>query len=122
MRDSEIVGFLADQPTPKTHIGGCDVHDNRQGLQRSDDSCLIRRRQEALWRTAIQGVTAVRTLTTICWWWRMIFTTAKQDFHTKVSTDQAFALTATDYKDPPTILRGGVQHGDYGTQTYAIGV
>lgn len=37
----------------------------------------------------------------------MIFTTAKQDFHTKVLSDTAFALTATDYKDPPTILGGG---------------
>lgn len=37
----------------------------------------------------------------------MIFTTAKQDFHTKVLSDVAFALTATDYKDPPTILMGG---------------
>lgn len=39
----------------------------------------------------------------------MIFTTAKQDYHTKVLSDMAFALTATDYKDPPTIMRGGVQ-------------
>ena len=39
----------------------------------------------------------------------MLFTTAKQDYHTKVLSDMAFALTATDYKDPPTILRGGVQ-------------
>lgn len=44
----------------------------------------------------------------------MIFTTAKQDYHTKVLSDTAFALTATDYKDPPTIMRtgGGVRHGN----------
>ena len=32
-----------------------------------------------------------------------IFTTAKQDYHTKALSDKAFALTASDYKDPPTI-------------------
>lgn len=37
----------------------------------------------------------------------MIFTTAKQDFHTKVLSETAFALTATDYKDPPTITQTG---------------
>ena len=37
----------------------------------------------------------------------MIFTTAKQDYHTKVLSHMAFALTATDYKDPPTITRIG---------------
>lgn len=37
----------------------------------------------------------------------MIFTTAKQDYHTKVLSDKAFAITATDYKDPPTIYHGG---------------
>ena len=37
----------------------------------------------------------------------MIYTTAKQDYHTKVLSEQAFALTATDYKDPPTIMKGG---------------
>ena len=37
----------------------------------------------------------------------MIFTTAKQDFHTRVMTDKAFALTATDYKDPPTMIQTG---------------
>lgn len=40
----------------------------------------------------------------------MIYTTAKQDYHTKVLTQTAFALTASDYKDPPTITRtGGVE-------------
>lgn len=37
----------------------------------------------------------------------MIFTTAKQDYHTKVLSDMAFALTASDYKDPPTITKIG---------------
>ena len=37
----------------------------------------------------------------------MIFTTAKQDYHTKALSRVAFALTATDYKDPPTITGGG---------------
>ena len=35
-----------------------------------------------------------------------MYTTAKQDRHIKVLTDKAFALAATDYKEPPTILRG----------------
>lgn len=35
----------------------------------------------------------------------MIYTTAKQDYHTKVLSDVAFALTASDYKDPPTITK-----------------
>ena len=44
----------------------------------------------------------------------MIYTTAKQDFHTKVLSDTAFALTATDYKDPPTITKigGGEENMD----------
>ena len=37
----------------------------------------------------------------------MVFTTAKQDYHTKTLSGAAFALTETDYKDPPTITRGG---------------
>ena len=44
----------------------------------------------------------------------MIFTTAKQDYHTKALSSVAFALTATDYKDPPTITRIG---GGYGMET-----
>lgn len=35
----------------------------------------------------------------------MVFTTAKQDFHTKAEENIAFALTATDYKDPPTCAK-----------------
>ena len=37
----------------------------------------------------------------------MVYTTAKQDYHTKVLTKKAFALTASDYKGPPTITRAG---------------
>ena len=37
----------------------------------------------------------------------MIYTTAKLDFHTRVMSDVAFALTATDYKDAPTLFVGG---------------
>ena len=37
----------------------------------------------------------------------MIFTTAKQDYHTRTLSKVAFTLTATDYKDPPTITRIG---------------
>lgn len=37
----------------------------------------------------------------------MIFTTSHQDFHTKVLSELAFALAATDYKDPPTITKIG---------------
>lgn len=42
-----------------------------------------------------------------------IYTTAKQDFHTKVLSEQAFALTATDYKDPPTIITGSENSMNY---------
>ena len=37
----------------------------------------------------------------------MIFTTAKQDYHMRTLSKTAFALTATDYKDPPTITKTG---------------
>ena len=36
----------------------------------------------------------------------MIYTTAKQDYHTRAMSDKAFALTASDWKDPPTLMRG----------------
>ena len=44
----------------------------------------------------------------------MIFTTAKQNFHTKVLSDKAFTLTSSDYKDPPTLTRvhGGGENMD----------
>lgn len=33
----------------------------------------------------------------------LLYTTSKQDYHTKVLSNVAFALSATDYKDPPTV-------------------
>ena len=45
----------------------------------------------------------------------MIYTTAKQDYHTKTLSETAFALTATDYKDPPTITK--ISGGGYEMDT-----
>ena len=48
----------------------------------------------------------------------MVFTTAKQDFHTKAEENIAFALTATDYKDPPTCAKITDGGGEIGRQLY----
>lgn len=37
----------------------------------------------------------------------MIYSTSHNSFHMRVNTTIAASLAATDYKDPPTILRGG---------------
>ena len=37
----------------------------------------------------------------------MIISTSKVDYHTRANLDITSALVATDYKDPPIILRGG---------------
>ena len=43
----------------------------------------------------------------------MIYTTSKATFHMKAFTNTAGTLVATDYKDPPTVMRGGVQRHGY---------
>ena len=43
----------------------------------------------------------------------MVYSTSKASYHTMATPEQAGTLVATDYKDPPTLIGGGVCHGNY---------